>query len=150
MYQSRNFASSIFFSMLTIITMVAAAITVSVNTTVLKHHGEWITINVTGVTSPQTSDWIGAYSPSSGNLPRKVPVKYQFCSTVNPQWASNVSITNASAANACSVTWRMLNLRTNYVFAFMRNGISRPSLGAKSVDVSFANYNEPTQIHLTY
>lgn len=45
--------------------------------------------------------------------------------------------------------FRVLNLRTDFKFVFLRNGLQFPVVAAESERVANANPNEPLQAHLS-
>ena len=52
------------------------------NTTLLSHSGDWVTVTWENVDNPSPEDWIGVYSPPvSGTVDAKhhAPIKFQVC-----------------------------------------------------------------------
>lgn len=112
-------------------------ITVTVTPDRVKN-GDFVTVSWSGVTSPSDGDWIGVYSPSTTNMLKHFPIKFQFC---------NHSVTHP-ATGAGSLGFQLLNLRADYVMSFMRGGIKTPVVAAVSNTVTFAEYSLPFQVHL--
>ena len=54
----------------------------NINTTLLTHSGDWVTVTWANVDNPSPEDWIGVYSPPvSGTIDAKhhAPIKFQVC-----------------------------------------------------------------------
>jgi hypothetical protein len=86
---------------------------------------DWVTVTWSGVSNPNTStDWIGVYSPSTADPRQTSVIKFK--------------LTN-SASGSGSTTFRLINMRADYIFAFFRNGMTSPVLAAWSNNVTFSN-----------
>ena len=59
-----------------------------------------------------------------------------------------LQFTNGTASG--SLRFRLLNLRSDYVFYFLRNAVAEPIVAASSTPVVFRNPNEPTQAHIAF
>ena len=66
-----------------------------------------------GVSDPTVDDWIAVYTPVFVNLTYRTPIKFIMCA----QSASHLS------TGAGNVTFRLLNMRNNYLFALGRSGV---------------------------
>lgn len=84
-----------------------------------------MTVTWSGVPNPNPStDWIGVYSPSTADPRQTSVIKFK--------------LTN-SAQSSGSTTFRLINMRADYIFAFFRNGMTSPVLAAWSNNVTFSN-----------
>jgi len=104
-----------------------------------------VTVKVEGLTSPMTADWVGVYSPITTNFIHTSPVKLKMLLT---EGVNN------------TVTFSLLNMRADYVFAFFRSGVSLaltpgfvgeyvgPSAVSNPVHLSETLKDTPHSIHL--
>jgi hypothetical protein len=84
--------------------------------------------------SPNTSDWIAAYSPSDADITKTVPVKYGYCD----------EDANYLTAGMGALTFNLTNLRADVAFYYFTSSLSKPVLVATSNDkVNFKNINQP-------
>ena len=104
------------------------------------------------VAQPSRSDWIGVYTPppQDNNFTFRTPVKLKMC-TDDPSHLTNGTGT---------VTFSLLNMRDNYVFALFRSGVElaetpyypgpySPAAAFSSVvSLSDALQNRPNSVHL--
>lgn len=116
------------------------SVVVSVSPNKLNQSGDWVTVQWEGVSDPSSDDWIGIYAPPNGESvdPSKIaPVKFQVL---------NYIILDPSCMHACSLSLpfslsqyckesptylssgkgsfniRLVNVRTPYIFAFLKGG----------------------------
>lgn len=115
-----------------------SSILMSVTPTLLTTPTGWVTVSWSGVADPKSDDWIGVFSPSTVNFYTTTPIKYQYAQ-VSPNY-----LTTGSG----SLSFQLINMHSNVVFVFMRNGTSYPDYAAKTPIVDFSNYNYPMQGHL--
>lgn len=87
--------------------------------------------------SPNSNDWIGAYSPANTSITEYVPVKYGYAT-------SSILGSNYLETGEGSLTFNMTNLRSDVKFYYFTNGPSAPVLVANSSDIlTFKDFNEP-------
>lgn len=115
-------------------------VNISATPVLLQQSGEDVTVTWSGVTNPSTNDWIAVYSPSNADFAHKLPVNYA--------WASHSECSDYLSTGAGCYTFTLINMRTDYAFVFMRNGIDSPVISGVSNAVAFANPNEPLQPHI--
>jgi hypothetical protein len=113
-------------------------ITIRATPAILKTSGSWVEVTWSGVISPSTDDWVGVYAPSKANYTQKAPLKYQY---------AHVSPTYMKTGYG-SLSFRMVNMRSDIGFVFFRHGIHHPIVASVSNSVIFENPNEPLQVHL--
>eukprot|EP00193_Tetraselmis_chui_P020184 CAMPEP_0177794908 /NCGR_PEP_ID=MMETSP0491_2-20121128/25918_1 /TAXON_ID=63592 /ORGANISM="Tetraselmis chuii, Strain PLY429" /LENGTH=546 /DNA_ID=CAMNT_0019317639 /DNA_START=179 /DNA_END=1817 /DNA_ORIENTATION=- len=112
-------------------------LTLSVNTTLLGESGDWVEVSWTGTYTPSYWDYVALIVPSDADVRTTAPAKYKQCrdaildSDLRPK-----------------LRFRALNFRQPFRFVLFRNGLTYPVAIAKSPEVGFVNYNEPTQGHL--
>lgn len=115
------------------------SLSLAVSPKVLQTSLEWVTVSWENVSNPDKGDWIGIYSPPTADVSSIAPVKYQLASS-SPSHGTSGSGT---------LRFNLVNMRSNYSFAFFRNGTDYPVLAAISQDtVSFINPNEPLGGHI--
>jgi len=124
-----------------IVVALTGQVSISASPDVLTVSGQEVTVSFSGVPSPATTDWIAVYAPTndSSEFIKSTPVKYKLAS----------SDSNYMKTGSGSVTFRLLNMRSDYVFAFMRGSLKKPTLAALSNAVAFTDYNVPLQGHLS-
>jgi hypothetical protein len=54
----------------------------SASPTILKNSGDTVTLEFSGVPDPKDSDWIGVFSPSTVDIKKTAPIKYQVFHTL--------------------------------------------------------------------
>jgi hypothetical protein len=136
-----------------------------------------VTVTVSGVLKPSDSDWIAVFSPSTADtndcplnkalyyetgdtssqpLTCLYPVKYQFVSA-DPQYLScgnsqcQNEVLDQCLVKTCngSVTFRIINIRTDVVFVLFTGGLDVPCVLETSNALSFANPSSPLYGHLS-
>lgn len=137
-----------------------------------------VTVTVSGVTKPSDQDWVGVFSPTDANtdacptesaamylqtgdtsslpLTCHYPVKYKFLNT-DPEYISCGKPTcEVSAGSRCfvqtcsgSVSFRLINIRTDVFFVFFTGGLALPCVINASSALSFANPKSPLYGHLS-
>jgi hypothetical protein len=95
----------------------------------LISNAEYVTIQYSGISDPNSGDWIGVYSPPDVNLSATAPVKYQF---------ANASSSYESTGSG-SLRFSLIDMRTSYGFFFFRGGLNNATAVAKSNVVQFKN-----------
>ncbi|KAJ4969952.1 hypothetical protein NE237_003051 [Protea cynaroides] len=136
-----------------------------------------VTVSVSGVLAPVKSDWIGMISPSYANvtdcaknevmylqtgdtssLPLlcHYPVKAQYVRNDPDYLGCNKNQCQKSVAGSClvktcngSLTFHVINIRTDIEFVFFTNGFDVPCILTQTKPVSFANPNSPLYGHLS-
>jgi len=98
-----------------------------------------VVVNWKGVQNPNDDDWIGVYSPSTVNTTTTSPVKYQLAN-VSPDYLNT---------GAGSLTFRLINIRDDYIFVFMKTNQGDTEPVGKSNTVNFVDYNEPLYGHIS-
>ncbi len=79
-------------------------------------------------------DWIGAYSPSTVDIKKTVPVKWGYCDE-DPDYVTT---------GYGSLNFNLTNLRADVIFYYFTSGTYYPVMvNTSSQIVSFANINEP-------
>ncbi|XP_031491511.1 probable inactive purple acid phosphatase 2 [Nymphaea colorata] len=121
---------------------------------ILKKSGDPVKIKWSGISNPCALDWLGVYSPATSSDENYIG--YVFLSS-SPTWNSGSG----------SIVLPLLNLRSSYQFRIfnwneseINNGTRRDDMGnplpgtrhllATSEEISFVNYNDPSQIHLAF
>ncbi|CAK9192348.1 unnamed protein product [Sphagnum jensenii] len=136
-----------------------------------------VTVTVSGVLNPSDSDWIAVFSPSTADtndcplnkalyyetgdtssqpLTCLYPVKYQFVSA-DPQYLScgnsqcQKEVLDKCLVKTCngSITFRIINIRTDVVFVLFTGGLDVPCVLETSNALSFANPSSPLYGHLS-
>jgi len=111
-----------------------------------------VTVSWSGIPSPTVSDWIGVYTPIFGkhDLIFRTPVKLKMCSE---------STTHIKKGHG-SLSFSLLNMRDDYVFALFRSGVelaqkpkysgpyAEPLTLSKVVKLSEELKDMPSGIHL--
>ncbi|KAK1278514.1 putative inactive purple acid phosphatase 27 [Acorus gramineus] len=140
---------------------------------------ENITVTVSGVHVPDESDWIGMISPSSSDvsycplnsllyketgdlsdLPLlcHYPVKAQYVSNdpaylscKNEDCKEDAATNGTCSVKTCSgsVSFHVVNIRTDVEFVFFSGGFKTPCILKRSDPVKFANPNKPLYGHLS-
>lgn len=139
-----------------------STVTLDAAPTLLKKSGDTVTLTWKGLDSPSKLDWIGIYTPPTSDDDHFIG--YMLLSSC-PNWATG----------ACSLQIPLVNMRAPYDFRLFRGvyvnltasaadgnlttilpldmeGNPLPNTTsrlASSPHVAFANYNEPTQVHLS-
>jgi hypothetical protein len=112
-----------------------------------------VTVSWAGVAAPSDNDWIGIYSPVPDKLLFNVttPVKLQMAN----------SVPSHRSQGKGNLTFGLLNLRGNYIFAFFRSGAKEAenphSLGPYQTAVAVSNVvtlaaelqDSPSAVHLS-
>lgn len=107
------------------------SIQLSASPSTLQESGQFVTVSWSNVSTPSADDWIAVYS----QIPIRdgqAPASFQFC---------NASLTHMQHGYG-SLKFYLINMRSSYMFALYRNGVSRPVQTAMSNAVTFANPNE--------
>lgn len=121
---------------------------------ILKKSGDAVKIKWSGISNPCALDWLGVYNPATSSDENYIG--YVFLSS-SPTWKSGSG----------SIVLPLLNLRSSYQFrtfnwneSEINNGTRRDEMGnplpgtrhllATSEEISFVNYNDPSQIHLAF
>jgi hypothetical protein len=114
--------------------------TASANATpsVLQRDGDWAQVAVVN-SDPKALDGIVAYSPANATIGQTAPIEYFLLTDVNPDYLT----TGTATAN-----FRLINMRSDYVFYVMRDVPNSPSAIATSNVVTFANLNQPRALRL--
>eukprot|EP00698_Gefionella_okellyi_P012731 TRINITY_DN3448_c0_g1_i1.p1 TRINITY_DN3448_c0_g1~~TRINITY_DN3448_c0_g1_i1.p1 ORF type:complete len:576 (+),score=64.75 TRINITY_DN3448_c0_g1_i1:121-1728(+) len=112
-------------------------VTISVTPDKLSTTLSWVTVQWSGISGPKDNDWIGVYSQTPYDL-KSSPSKGKYCNESK----------DFMHTGSGSLEFRLVNMRAAYTFVLFRNGLSSPVAVATSNQVSFANYNEPLQVHL--
>ncbi|XVF40823.1 hypothetical protein PTKIN_Ptkin01aG0147100 [Pterospermum kingtungense] len=139
---------------------------------------EFVTVTVSGVLIPSEMDWIAMISPSSSNVDRCLrskssyiqtgdirdlpllchyPVKAKFVSS-DPDFLSckkkeckkynNDGICELTACSG-SVTFHVINIRSDIEFVFFTGGFLNPCVLRRSNPLKFSNPNAPLYGHLS-
>lgn len=96
--------------------------------------------------NPNSSDWIGAYSPANVDITKSTPVKWQYCDEFSPSYLQNNSISYGQG----SLTFNFTNLRSDIIFVYFTNNIDNPiAVNISNVNVSFVNNNQPLRPRVT-
>jgi hypothetical protein len=93
----------------------------------------WVVLQFSGVQNPKKDDWIGVYSPADSDVRLNAPVKFKYAR------AAKEYLQTGSG----KLSFRLINMRSDYAFVFFRNGTDHPVAVGKSNVVSFKNYNLP-------
>jgi hypothetical protein len=117
--------------------------------TVLKKSGESIVVNLKGVNKPSVNDVIALYSPANSDPVTTSPIKYI---------SGDVFGKNYIQTGSASVKFRVVNLHTDFRFAFLRGVkqmyndwslFNRTAIVAYSNTANFENHLEPLQGHIS-
>jgi len=114
-----------------------SSFSISATPTLLQHSGEWVDVSF-GIDDPNIRDWIAVYSPANVDITQTSPIKFEFAN------ASSTYIHTGSGG----LSFRIVNMHSDVMFAFFRNGTDFPIYIGRSNIVTFANLNEPLQPHL--
>ena len=99
----------------------------------LINNNDLVQISFTS-TKPESTDWIGAYSPADVDVSKTVPVKYALCG----------GDTNYLDTGAGILNFNFTNLRADVAFHYFTGSLVSPVLVATfAKTVSFENMNEP-------
>ncbi|XP_030967597.1 probable inactive purple acid phosphatase 27 [Quercus lobata] len=138
---------------------------------------EYLTVTVSGVLLPSSSDWVAMISPSSSNvtdcplseayyaqtgdlsdLPLlcQYPVKAQYVKN-DPDYLNctkkdcQESVLGKCVVATCSgsLTFHVINIRTNIDFVFFAGGFDTPCILTRSNPLDFTNPNMPLYGHLS-
>eukprot|EP01117_Protostelium_nocturnum_P005141 TRINITY_DN1866_c0_g1_i1.p1 TRINITY_DN1866_c0_g1~~TRINITY_DN1866_c0_g1_i1.p1 ORF type:complete len:569 (+),score=151.58 TRINITY_DN1866_c0_g1_i1:237-1943(+) len=125
-----------------------ASIFMSASPSVLKASGERVTVALRGVPAPSTGDIIALYSPANADPRTTSPIKY----ISGDQFGSGYL-----SSGSADVKFTVINLRSNFRFAFMRgfkdmqdnwDKFNSTVILAYSNVADFSNKLEPLQGHL--
>ncbi|XP_027065919.1 nucleotide pyrophosphatase/phosphodiesterase [Coffea arabica] len=110
---------------------------------------EWITVELVNK-DPAEDDWVGVFSPAKFNdslcYPTledsyeespyicTAPIKYKYANDSNPYYTST---------GKTSLTFQLINQRSDFSFALFSGGLSNPKLVAVSNTIVFANPKAP-------
>ncbi|KAB1216264.1 putative inactive purple acid phosphatase 27 [Morella rubra] len=137
-------------------------------------NSQYLTVTVTGVLQPDSSDWVAMISPSTANvtdcplseayylqtgdtsdLPLlcQYPVKAQYLSN-DPNYLSCANTQcqdDACLIVTCigTLTFHTVNIRTDVEFVFFTGGFDTPCILCRSSPLTFANPNMPLYGHLS-
>lgn len=94
---------------------------------------EMVTIKFSSKT-PNSNDWIGAYSPPDSDVSTVVPIKYGWCDDDDSYLSTGVG----------SLQFNLTNVRNGISFHMFTNGTKYPvHISTSSQTVSFKNNNQP-------
>ncbi|KAI4323479.1 hypothetical protein L6164_023078 [Bauhinia variegata] len=128
---------------------------------------EFVTVTVTGVSSPSDSDWVAMISPSHSNVNSCLSSGVYYLQTgdtsalpllchypVKAQYMKNdpnyLSCKNKNASSCSgSLKFHVINIRTDIEFMFFSGGFVKPCILTRSGPLSFANPNKPLHGHLS-
>ncbi|XP_024028054.1 probable inactive purple acid phosphatase 27 isoform X2 [Morus notabilis] len=148
--------------------------TINVSTGLKLGDEEYVTVTVSGVLFPSKGDWIGMISPSHSDCPDAAlnyvqtgdfsslpllchyPVKAAFLSN-DPDYLSckkkecKKHKQGKCVATTCSgsVSFHVINIRTDIEFVFFGGGFLAPCIVARSTPLSFSNPNRPLYGHIS-
>ncbi|WKA02221.1 hypothetical protein VitviT2T_020435 [Vitis vinifera] len=151
-------------------------ITVSKNSSLADE--EYLTVTVSGVLIPEETDWVAMVSPSDSDLSGcplskfyyiqtgdfsslpllcHYPVKAQFVShdpgylNCTKKECQAYDDDGTCLVNTCSasLTFHVVNIRTDIEFVFFAGAFDRPCIWTRSIPVSFANPKMPLYGHLS-
>lgn len=117
----------------------ANGISLQINTTVLKSSGDWVEVKWSGVPYPSYDDLIAVYVPANASITATAPAKFKFVARADPGHMQE---------GAGSTRFRMLNMRADMRFVFVRGGPVAPQIVASSEVLQLLHPNEPTGVHL--
>eukprot|EP01111_Echinosteliopsis_oligospora_P008248 TRINITY_DN2377_c0_g1_i1.p1 TRINITY_DN2377_c0_g1~~TRINITY_DN2377_c0_g1_i1.p1 ORF type:complete len:580 (-),score=162.90 TRINITY_DN2377_c0_g1_i1:5-1744(-) len=109
---------------------------ITLNTSTLTGSGQWISIEWGGVPNPDDKDTIQVFAPSNANFTSHAPVKYAKCSDLTTKYDK----TGSGGADVI-----LYNLRMDHIIVL----VNEHYIIAMSDPISFTNYNEPLQGHLS-
>ncbi|KAI3450185.1 hypothetical protein Pfo_006850 [Paulownia fortunei] len=138
---------------------------------------EYVTVNITGVLLPSSSDWVAMISPSHSNVATCIqnavmyeqtgdfsslpllchyPVKAQYVSN-DPDYLScskqecKKYVGGECVLTTCGATlsFHVVNIRTDIEFVLFGGGFQTPCILKRSEAVSFANPNQPLYGHIS-
>ncbi len=113
------------------------SIVFTINTTLLARSGDAVTVTFSGVPSPTIQDFIGAFSPNNMST---VPIRYKYATNSEGYLGTGSG----------QLTFNLVNQRSEYVLAFVRNSFEQPIVAAKTSEVTFKQGKiEPTAAHLS-
>ncbi|KAL8161454.1 hypothetical protein V2J09_012943 [Rumex salicifolius] len=141
-------------ALFSLLSIAAAAATVSFSPKTLQKPGDTVDVRWSGVYSPSKLDWLGIYSPTNSSNPDFIG--YFFLSA-SPTWQSGQG----------SLKFPLVNLRSPYQFRIFRWSESEITsktkkdhdqnplpgtrhLLARSDELRFDNPNSPEQVHLAF
>lgn len=113
-------------------------VSIAVNSTELHVSGEWFEVSWSGVPNPSYDDMIVLYVPADANPSHTAPAKFKMAARTTTHMA-----TGGGAAR-----FRLINMRADMRFAFVRNGLENPLVIAQTEAIRVVNPNEPTGGHL--
>jgi hypothetical protein len=127
------------------------------------NEGDWVTLELQGMSYGQPTDWIGAFAPEditpTGQM-LAFPVRWQFADTTCVPRTKNPPANATCVGLACCykndyekdgkarIGMQLANLRSDYVFVLVQESAQFPLISAVSKPVSFKTPLEPLQIHL--
>ncbi|CAI9280528.1 unnamed protein product [Lactuca saligna] len=118
-------------------------------------HIDWLNIDLE-YPEPSIDDWVGIFSPAkfnasdcsseAGEWPENptlctAPIKYKF---------ANQSSSDYVKTGKAKITFRIINQRSNFAFAFFTGGLETPKLVAVSDPMSFPNPKAPLYPRLAH
>ncbi|KAL7113763.1 hypothetical protein ACP275_04G079700 [Erythranthe tilingii] len=138
---------------------------------------EHVTVNITGVLLPSSSDWVAMISPSHSNVAACVenaikyeqtgdfsrlpllchyPVKAQYVRNDPDYMRCSKQECKEHVAGKCVLTtcgatlsFHVVNIRTDIEFVLFGGGFETPCILKRSVPLKFANPNKPLYGHLS-
>ncbi|XP_031492308.1 probable inactive purple acid phosphatase 2 [Nymphaea colorata] len=131
----------------------ANVVKLDVHPKILNKSGDSVRIEWSGIPNPYALDWLGVYNPASSD--HKNFIGYVFLSS-SPNWKSGSGFIDLPLLNLrSSYQFRIFNWNESEINKKHRDHDQNPLPGtrhllATSEEVSFANYNDPAQIHLAF
>jgi hypothetical protein len=122
---------------------VDSSISIVPSTNVILQNLDFVNVSVSNP-NPKALDAIVLYAPSTVIFQDTYPIEWFVCSDIDPNYLATGNVT---------VSFRMVNLRTDFVFVLaksMENYPSKVTVIAQSQPVLFANANEPKSPRLTF
>jgi acid phosphatase type 7 len=114
------------------------SIVIKCNISELSRNGEWVEVSWSGVSKPKEADMLALFAPPDAYHDGAAPVKYAYAN----------SSANYIKTGSGSMSFRLVNLRSDVRFVFVKGGIDKPSVVAEGPAIKNVNPNEPTGIHL--
>lgn len=136
-----------------------------------------VTVTVSGMSNPSDRDWVAVMSPSNSNtdacpangalylqtgdissnpLTCHYPVKYKFLNSdpgyvpcSNPKCEVGVAGNCLVQTCAATVSFRMINIRSDVTFVLFSGGLAAPCVIAATAPVGWANPKSPLYGHLS-
>ncbi|KAI3765977.1 hypothetical protein L2E82_16024 [Cichorium intybus] len=116
---------------------------------------EWVKVDVKS-DEPSAGDWVGVFSPANFNSSKcysesddlqdgpsicTAPIKYMFANHSNSDYATT---------GRASLTFQIINQRSDFSFALFSGGLENPKLITASSPISFANPKAPLYPRLAH